>query len=576
MMIAHRLVPYILLTLLCAAVYSGCFSHDFLRNWDDTMYVTRNPAIREITPENIGILSTTIYGGNIAPLQMISYLLDHALWGLDPAGFKGTNILIQALCGFMLYRILITVARFPAVPALLAASLFLIHPVQVESVAWISQRKTLLATLFFLLSYLLYARFADKGNRRTYILSLLAFTASLLSKSSGVGLPLLLLAHDHCEGVPIRISVKRLAPFITIAAATALLTVFIQSAPDSDGGVVAWHGGSFISNARLALSLPASYLGLLLWPAGLSAHYPEKIPGFFSFSLSAGVLIASSWLIACVILLKRRNRLSLPLLLIGVGFLPVMQIVPLLPTMNDRYWHLPMAGVAVLCAALLQKTRASRLTTPVACFLVILLSILSFTRTAAWSDSLTLWQSAMKVYPNDPRILLLLGDSWRAYGRNDLAGDFFERSIQAGQSCEALQKAAAIRITDRSFERARMHLGPMITDCGPDRRRDGLLLIAESYHAEGKSGEAATAYETYLKEAPNSFTGHNALGSIYISLGRYDDAQRHLLSAVSISPESAARRSAFSLSRLADIRKKSGRSADAEILSRTIRTLTGR
>lgn len=575
MMIVHKLTPYILLTLLCAAVYSGCFSHDFLRNWDDTAYVTQNPAIREVSPENIAILSTSIYVGNIAPIQMISYLLDHALWGLVPAGFKGTNILVQALCGFMLYRILVTVAGIPLVPSLFASALFLIHPVQVESVAWISQRKTLFATLFFLLAYLQYARFTNKGNRRTYILSLLAFTASLLSKSSGVGLPLLLLAHDHCEGIQARISVKRLVPFITIAAAAAFLTVYVQSAPDSAGGVVSWHGGSFISNARLALSLPASYLSLLLWPVGLSAHYPEKIPGFFSLPWTTGVLIAVSWLTACVILLKRRNRLSLPLLVIGAGFLPVMQIIPLLPTMNDRYWHLPMAGVAVLSAVLLRKSLTSRLAVPAAFFLIFLLSVLSFTRTAAWSDSLSLWQSAMKVYPQDPRILLLMGDSWRAYGRNDLAGDFFERSIQSGQSCEALQKAAAIRIADRSFERARLHLNRLIADCGSDRRRDGLLLLAESYHAEGKTVEAATGYETYLKDAPNSFTGHNALGNIYLSLGRYDEAQQHLLRAASISPESASSISIFALSRLADIRKKSGRIADAEILSRELHNLSG-
>jgi len=234
-----------------------------------------------------------------------------------------------------------------------------------------------------------------------------------------------------------------------------------------------------------------------------------------------------------------------------------------------------LAGIAVICAGMARNRFSPLLTGAVACSVILTLAVLSFSRTAAWSDSVTLWQSAMKEYPDDPRILLLMGDSWRAYGKNDLAGNFFERSIKAGQSCEALHKAAAIRIAAGSFGQARLHLRRMIADCDRDSRRDGLLLLAESYHAEGKQKEAATAYETYLEAAPNSFTGHNALGNIYLSLASYDKAQEHLLKAVSLSPGAAARTSTFALSRLADVRKKSGRTTDAEILAATLRTLAG-
>jgi len=570
-----KIAPYLFLVLLCFFAYADGFSHDFLRNWDDPVYVTQNPAIRELTLENIATLSTSVYAGNIAPLQMISYLIDHALWGLDPAGFKGTNILLQALCGCVLYRILVTTARVPAIPALFASALFLVHPVQVESVVWISQRKTLLATLLFLLSCLHYVRFSETGERRAYPLSLLAFAASLLAKSSGLGLPLVLLAHDHCTGVGLRSSLKRLSPFLAMATVAAAVTVYVQGSPNSAGGIVEWHGGSFSSNLRLALSLPASYLRLLVWPAGLSAHYPEQIPDLLSVPVASGVLIAGFMTTALVILLRRKNRLSLPLLLIVVGFIPVMQFVPILPTMNDRYWHLPLAGIAVLCAILARNRLSSLPATLVATVMILALAGLSFRRTTAWADSVTLWQSAVKVYPEDPRILLLMGDSWRAYGENALAGEFFEQSIRKGQSCEALHKAAAIRIAEGSFERARTHLKSLIADCGRDSRRDGLLLMAESYHAEGKPEEAAAAYETYLREAPNSFRGHTALGNIYLSLERYDKAQEHLLQAVRIDPRGAARTATFALSRLEEERRKSGRTADAALLADTLRTLAG-
>lgn len=568
-------IPYLVLLLLGFAVYGDCLGHDFLRNWDDPTYVTQNPAIRAVTPGNLLTLSTSVYAGNIAPLQMLSYLLDHALWGLDPAGFKGTNILLQALCGCVLYRILVTVARIPAAPSFFASALFLVHPLQVESVAWISQRKTLLATLLILLSYLLYARFTETGRRRAGILSFCAFAASLLAKSSGIGLPLVLLAHDRCAGIGVRTSLQRIAPFMAAAAVAAAITIHVQGSPGSAGGVVDWHGGSVLSNARLALSLPASYLRLLVWPSGLSAHYPERIPGLVSPSVASGILIICAMTAAIVILLRRRNRLSLPLILIVVGFLPVMQLIPILPTMNDRYWHLPLAGIAVICASLARNRLASLPATLVAAAIVLLLAGLSFRRTTAWADSVTLWQSAVAVYPEDPRILLIMGDSWRAYGEHSLAGEFFERSIRMGQSCEALHKAAAIRIAEGSFERARSHLHRLIDSCGTDSRRDGLLLMAESYHAEGKPEEAATAYETYLKEAPNSFRGHHALGSIYLSLGRHDKAQEHLLQAVRIDPGQAARTATFTLSRLEEARRRSGRTADADLLAEALRSLAG-
>jgi tetratricopeptide (TPR) repeat protein len=575
-MFNSTIISCILLLLLCFTVYSGSFGHEFLRNWDDTTYVTQNPAIREITLHNIVTLSTSAYAGNIAPLQMVSYMLDHALWGLDPAGFKGTNILLQALCGCVLFRILFTSAGIPVLPSLFAAALFLVHPVQVEPVVWISQRKTLLATLFFLLAYLLYDRSIEKKERHSFFLSIIAFAFSLLSKSSGVGFPLLLLARNHCAGVALRTSLQRIAPFMAMAGAAAALTVHVQSSPDSAGGVIDWHGGGFFSNARLALSLPAAYIRLLLWPTGLSAHYPEQIPGFFSFPFMAGTLLSLSFLAACLMLLKRKNRLSLPLVAMGLGFLPVMQIIPILPTMNDRYWHLPLAGVAVLTGIALQKislhNSAKLLTVSI---LIVLLSVLSVKRTAAWSDSITLWQSAVKIYPDDPRILLIMGDSWRAYGDYAAAGDFFERSIATGQTCEALHKAAAARMAERVYDRARGHLAKMLDVCDRESKRDALLLLAESWQAEGKPHEAAAAYETYLKAAPNSFTGHNALGNIYLALKRYDAAQEHLLRAAALSPADAALRTMFPLTQLREIRLRSGRTNEAAVLEETLHSLRG-
>lgn len=571
----QNLISSLLLIALPLLVYSDCFTHDFLSNWDDTLYVTDNRAIQSFSLNNIITVSTTNYDGNFAPLHLISYMLDHAIWGLEPVAFKTVNILLHGICGVLLYRILITTGGFSATHALLASALFVIHPVQTESVAWVSQRKTLLATMFLLFSFLYYSRFASTGTRKAYAISLVMFFASLLSKSSAVGLPLLLLGYDYTQGGRIRSSLLHLLPFICVAAGISLLTFFSQSDHDVRGGIIGYHGGTFVSNLRLAISLPASYLGIILWPVNLSPYYPENIPELFSTRFIAGFLLAATFITALFILIKRKSVIALPLIVIAIGFLPVMQIIPILPAMNDRYCHIPMIGVSVLLAACLRacSVKTGAMATAAISVVLIIFSSLTWNQSKSWRNSITLWESALEKYPDDGKILSLLGDAWQAWGQNGLATEYFERAIERGNKCEALQKAAAIRMADNSFDIARRHLHRIVAECNTYRKLDGLLMIAESYHKQGNLQEAATAYENYLKEAPGSFTGHNALGSIYLQLARYDESQMSLLKAVEISEESASKYSLFAISTLAEIRKKTGRTADFMVLNNIMNRL---
>ncbi|HEY6838921.1 MAG TPA: hypothetical protein VI389_09280, partial [Geobacteraceae bacterium] len=141
--------PAVTLLVIAVAVFGRTLGHDFLTNWDDHTYVTHNETIRGITSGHLKAAFTSLYVGNYAPVQIISYMLDYTLWGLRPAGFHGTNLILHALNGLLVYLFVFRISgrRAWAFPA---AVLFLVHPAQVESVAWISQRKNLLAMLFFL------------------------------------------------------------------------------------------------------------------------------------------------------------------------------------------------------------------------------------------------------------------------------------------------------------------------------------------------------------------------------------------------------------------------------------------
>jgi 4-amino-4-deoxy-L-arabinose transferase-like glycosyltransferase len=174
--IRPHLLPVIVLSCLTFVVYANTLGHDFLLNWDDRLYVVDNETIQGITGEHLKDAFTRFYIGNYAPLHIISYMIDYTLWGMRPSGYILSNVLIHAVNGILFYLLLFRMNRRRAL-GFIAAFIFLLHPVQVESVSWISQRKNLLAMFFFLLSFHLYIsyRTAEKPQ------STLFYTSSLLA-----------------------------------------------------------------------------------------------------------------------------------------------------------------------------------------------------------------------------------------------------------------------------------------------------------------------------------------------------------------------------------------------------------
>lgn len=171
-------LPLLLLLALAVITYREIPSHSILINWDDQVYVTGNSAIRGFSLENLQTAFTTYYVGNYAPVQIVSYMLDYTLWGNSPSGYLWANIIYHSICGVLLYFLLLRMGAWKW-GAALGTALFLVHPVQVESVAWLSQRKNLLAMLFYLLSfhgYLSYREKAGEASGRIYYLwSVVAF-----------------------------------------------------------------------------------------------------------------------------------------------------------------------------------------------------------------------------------------------------------------------------------------------------------------------------------------------------------------------------------------------------------------
>jgi len=398
------------------AVYGGILGHEFLYNWDDNVYITGNEAIRGFSLPHLRSAFSSFFVGNYAPLHIVSYMADYTLWGLNPRGYLLVNLLLHAVNAVLALRLFLLIdGRLPV--ALAAAILFLVHPVQVESVAWISERKTLLAMLFFLLSlhsYVRYSRETEKSRRLWYFLALLAYGAALLSKAVVVVLPLVLIAHDWLQGGKER-SRKGLPdkiPFFALSAILTAVTLFSQRSADEISGYV---GGSPLTSAMTMLPVFARYLGKIFWPVNLGPIYKPPIKLAPDGEVLLSMVLFGAIVSAALLLLHRRRIAGFALTLFLLGLLPVSHIFPIATLMQDRYLYFPLLGFALFLVALstdalgaLAGERGIRVWIGFLLLLALPLGVAAQRQSAIWRNPLTLWSHAAQSEPRSKQAWLLL------------------------------------------------------------------------------------------------------------------------------------------------------------------------
>lgn len=423
-----RFLPLLFFVAIAFAIYGRILGHEFLHNWDDNVYVVANEAIRGITPAHLKTAFTSFFVGNYAPLHIVSYMLDHALWGLKPWGYLLVNLLLHAANAFLAFRLYLRLdSRLPL--ALIAATLFLVHPVQVETVAWISERKTLLSMLFFHLSlhaYLRYCAEAGSPRMRWYLLCLFCFVAALLSKVVAVVLPLVLIAHDCCRGglAPVRKGFLDKIPFFAASALLSAVTLFSQRSADN---LSEYAGGSFLNSAMTMLPVFARYLGNIFWPADLGPIYKPPVKTAVDGEVLFSLLLLTAVLAVALMLMRRRRGAGFALSLFLLGLLPVAHIFPLATLMQDRYLYFPMLGAAFCIVTLTADTaeslggeRGMRLWLVSLCLLLIPSGFLAHRQAGYWKNALTLWSHAAENEPKSKQAWLMLAIT--RHDQKDLAG----------------------------------------------------------------------------------------------------------------------------------------------------------
>jgi protein O-mannosyl-transferase len=539
-----------LLVLLVLAVYGRILGHEFITTWDDSSYILENPTVRGFTLEHLHQAFSSFYVGNYAPLQMISYMLDYTLWGLNPAGFAAGNLALHAANGVLLLVLLQRVG-FGRGAALAAAAIFLVHPVQVESVAWFSQRKNLLAMTFFLGSFLQYLRWREEEGTFAapkYLWSLGLFALSLLTKAVVVVLPLMLLLYDRCylpESRPHRFKDK--VPFFLLAGIMAAVTLESQQ-PEHAGGRTGFHGGSPWTTLVTMLPVIARYVGLFCWPAGLSAAYAPKLrTGIDGAVLGAAALLC---LLAALgaLLWRRERRVFFWYAAFWIGFLPVLQVVPIGTLMNDRYFYFPMVGgaaaLAGACSSLAGRVapRWRRGALSAAAAALVALAIGAGVRAGVWHDPATLWQDAVRKEPGSVTAWNHLGVSISETRGLEASLAAFSSALKAeGQDANGTADtwnnlAATYSALNRDREavaayRKVLEITPNHLDC--------LANLGLFYLARKDTANAALYLERLVRQNPGYGRGYELVAELRMAQGKMELAEADLRRALALGQRSA-------------------------------------
>ena len=501
------------LALLAAVIYAQTRSFESL-DFDDQEYVYANEnVLGGLSAHGIAWALTAFHSANWHPLTWMSHMLDVQLFGPEPGPHHLVNAALHAANAVVLFFVL-KAATSAFWPSALVAALFAVHPLNVESVAWISQRKSVLSTLFLFLSVGAYVSWTRKKDLRRGLLVALWLALGLLCKPMLVSAPLLFIALDFwplqrtADAARRRSLFLEKLPFLAVAGAAALATVLAQAAWKAVGSMARYPLGDRIANAIVST---ATYLRDAVWPAGLACFYPHPAtlgerPSGVATAVAAAVLAGVTGL--CFAARGRR-----PWLLFGwswylIALGPVIGLVQVgSQARADRYTYIPMIGifVALVWEATL-RLRAMRIPAAVGAttgvLIVAAFGARAFVQVGTWRNGGTLYTHALKVTRNN----------WLA--SNNL-GNFWLSHQEPERALAAFQEAARMK---PNYEEAYYN--------------EGVALTALS-----RPADAVTAYRESLRLSPSNTDAWVNLGFALLSLRRVPEGLQAYEKALSQRPD---------------------------------------
>jgi len=577
-----------LLAIVTLAAYWGGQAHDFVQ-FDDDAYITRNAHVQKgWSGESIAWAFTSMEAANWHPLTWLSHMLDVQLFGLDAGRHHLTSILFHIVNSVLLFLLLFRMTGAPW-RSILVAGLFALHPLHVESVAWIAERKDVLSSCLWFLTLGAWWAYLRSKKTGPYALAMAFFALGLMAKPMLVTLPFTLLLLDYWplgrlrpgdrkRGEPVGRLLREKAPLFALSGASCLITLIAQR---SGGAVKAFSQLPLTERAGNAVHAYAAYLGKMVWPSPLAFFYPQPERGF-----SAGAIVLSIGVLAGVSALAFRMRRHAPYLLFGwlwyLGTLvPVIGLVQVgEKAMADRYTYIPLIGIFIAfiwgIADAVGRDRTFRLAAGVAAVGMLgVLFALTRAQAGTWANSETLMEHALAVTSDNWMAHSNLGLALVEQGRMQEAAAHFREAVRivpklanarinlglalakAGQLDQAVAEYRTALLLQPDDPVALRNLG--LTLLQMDRIQEAADVLARAVRQEsgaadlrfnygkamerlGRAPEALEQYEEALRLEPGSAQGLNALGLVLGRMGRLAESIDRLGKAVEIDPSFAEAR----------------------------------
>ena len=578
---SQKVLTAIILVAVTVWVYAPIRSHQFLQ-LDDYAYVAGNARIQQGLTWTNAVWAMTAYENALwKPVTLISHMLDAQLFGLNPAGHLLTNLSLHVLSVIVLFCVLLQVTG-SLWPSTLVAGLFALHPLNVESVAWVAERKNVLSTLFWMLSMWAYVRYVKRPDWLRYLGVMAALVLGLMSKPMLVTLPCALLLMDYWplrrlpakwEGFRERLPglvVEKLPLFVAVAIVSAITILAAQSRGDlADAGSLPL--GARIGNTLVSYGL---YLKKMVWPTDLAIFYP------YPAALGIGSVAVATLLLAGISVWIWTRRLKSPYLAVGwLWYLGTMFPVNGLlqsggQAMADRYSYIPLIGVFVMIgwgAAEVVENRSGmkRWALGTGIGVLMVLAVVTRHHVGFWQDTTTLFERALQVTSNNYVAHNVLGLESRAKGESGKALEHFQealrinpRYIRAHNNLgvvlleqqrfeEAMGHfSQALEINPRSYE-AHHNLGLALVQTGNLAKgieyfyttvelrpefAQGYSDLATALQQTGRLDEALEHAREALRIDPNLVEAHNVLGIALFQKGRESESVQHFRKAVQIEP----------------------------------------
>ena len=541
----------LLLVVATLALYNPVNRHPFV-NYDDDRYITENLHVHNgLTWRTITWAFTATEQGNWHPLTWLSHALDYQLFHQNPAGHHFTSLLIHAANAVLLFLFLMYATRRLG-PSLFVAALFALHPINVESVAWVAERKNVLCTFFFFATLIAYCWYARQPDWRRYLVFAGLFLLGLMSKPMVITLPFVLLlldywplgrirgGHADATAAPLSKLVVEKLPLIALSAASAVITVQAQRAGGAMRSTAQFSLAVRLENAVMAYAM---YLWKMIWPSHLSPIYPHPGDSLAGWQVGTSALVLLA--VTAVALKFRARRYLLTGWLWFLGTLvPVIGLVQVGDqAMADRYAYIPLVGIFIMIAwgiADLADSKQIGLVVrviPAVCVLLAL-SFATNRQLGYWSSNYDLWTHALAVT-----------------GRNFIAQDNLGGALLSlGKTDEAylhFQAAAEINPLDPM---SRSNLGAYLQEHGHMAEAiekynrvitltsdPGLLAatyanLGAAYRKLGEDEKARTSYDQALRLNPNQYNAYLGLGELLEKQSRLDDAISNYSKAVELRP----------------------------------------